>query len=395
MRHKFRTISRAVLLFISLLGIRFWLSTLFFNADFYNHQAWVNFIKEFGTQSLYTHDFTPWAKAVYPPLVNTLFWQADLLSFKIFGSPSPEILTSFYKLISLIPETALITYFFFKKQKMAAFILFFNPGIFYNTLFWGQTEGAITSLTVLSIFFFFSRYTLFGFIAFTSALLIKQSALAFLPIITILVLKMVPAKNILLAVVISIFYTWIAFMPYADDFLFEPFRFYLINSGGLDHQHLSSVNAYNLWFLLGFNNHPDSLTFLGISHRIWGYTLLLFTLIPICGKLWRQKEITKLEAFTSLGILMLSTFLFTTRMHERHFFPVLIFLIPFALLSRKNFLLYCFLSFYHFLNLYWVWQYPSLPISFFFQPVILNFMTAITIGIFGYITINFLNTRKK
>lgn len=386
----FKTVIWAILVFISLLLLRFWVATLFFNADFYNHNVWVNFMKDFGTEDLYKHDFTPWAQANYPPVANFLFLWLDQLCHALFKFSSQETLATFYKLVSLLPETGLVTYFALKKKWLEASLILFNPGIFYNTLFWGQTEGAISSFTALSILSFFSGFTLFGFISFATALLIKQSALVFIPILAIIVYKLVPAKKIVLATVITLIYIWLSFAPFVDNFWTGPIKFYLQESGGQIHQHLASVNAFNFWYLLGLNNISDSQNFLGFDLRLWGYLLLILILIPLFFHLFHKQYPIRFDTFTSLGILMLSTFLFTTRMHERHFFPVLILLIPFAVSSKKNFAVYSFLSFYHFLNLYWVWQYPPLPLSFFFESSRINFMIVLTILSFVYIYISYL-----
>jgi dolichyl-phosphate-mannose-protein mannosyltransferase len=384
-----RKFLKVLLIFSGLLLIRFYISLLFFNADFYNHNAWVNYMKDFGTRDLYSHDFTPWAKANYPPLANILFLGLDRL-YSLFFLSSEAMLSSFYKLVSIIPETALITYFLYKKRRLEAVIIFFNPGIFYNTLFWGQTEGAISSFTALSLISFLSSYTLFGFIFFATALLIKQSALVFLPVVAVLIYKTVSLKKIILASIITFIYMLIAFLPFTSNILIDPFVFFLKESGGQAHQHLATVNAFNFWFLIGQNNVPDAGTYLGISFRIWGYLLIIPILIPIILKFFRQKFTTKSEAFTVTAIIMLSTFLFTTRMHERHFFPSLILLLPFAVSSKKNFLIYSFLSCYHFLNLYWVWGYPNLPLSFFLMPSIVNSMIVVSIISFVIVYVYYL-----
>lgn len=382
-----------IAIFLGLLLIRFFVSTLFFNADFYNHLAWVTYLKQFGTENFYNNDFTPWAKANYPPLANYLFLFFDNIAHTVFNNPSQEIISSFYKLVSIIPETALATYFLVTKKKLLSLIILLNPGIFYNTLFWGQTEGAISSLTAFSALSFISGYTLFGFMLFATSLLIKQSAIVFLPIIAVIVYKLVLFKKITLAFTLTFIYIWFAFIPFISSFL-DPIKFYLTESGGQAHQQFSSVNAFNFWFLIGLNNQPDSLRFLYLNLQTWGYLIIGIIILFVLKKIFRTKQLTQANIFTALGLTIFATFLFSTRMHERHFFPVLIFLLPFATSSKRNFCLYLFLSLYHFLNLYWVWGYPQLPLSIFLSENVINFMILGSILSFGYIMFNYLKKEK-
>lgn len=349
---------RVLFLFFGLLLIRFYISTFLFNNDFYNAQAWVNSIKEYGYAGFYERDFSPRAQANYPSLITIGYVWCDYLAHFMFGENiDMKVLASFYKLPSLLLETGLLVYLIICGKRLWAFLIAINPAIIYNTLFWGQTEGAIASLLFFSIALLFNNSVILAIIFFVLAMLVKQSALVFLPVLAILLIKKAPLDKIIIGTLLGLLIIWMSFVPFATrDILTYPITFYMQTLGGQSHQHQATVNGFNLWYLLGYNQRDDVLQLGLFTLRQWSQ-LLTYSLVGyLLYRMARYKKITFDVALTSAGLVSFAVFLFLTRMHERHLFPIFILLLPLALEKRFSLLAYYIVSLISFLNLFWVWH---------------------------------------
>lgn len=345
-----KLIKNFLLIFLTFFIVRFLLSILFFNQDIINHINWVESLKKFGFTGFYERDFSPRAAANYPPLINFLFYSADHFYHLVFSQLRDiNLLASFYKLPSILMETALITYLMIGSYWAWSLVILLNPAIVFNTIFWGQTEGIVIGLVFFSFIALFKKKNVLSFLIFTSALLVKQTAWVFLPIFALVVFKKVPKKQKIIGFILSLIFIWCSFSFFTDkNFFSYPISFFWQTSGGQSHQYLSSVNAFNFWYLLGLNSVSDSQTWLSISYRLWGIMFTLIFVFLILFKLGSQKKLSLNKTLIASGLLNFVVFLFMTRIHERHLFPSLVFLLPLAFASTVNFLFYGIVSLTHF-----------------------------------------------
>jgi dolichyl-phosphate-mannose-protein mannosyltransferase len=376
---------------------RWWLSTLFFNHDVVNHMYWVDSLKKDGLVGFYDRDFTPRAAANYPPLTNFLFLVGDKLYDKLgLDRTNLNLLASFYKLPSILAETFLLGYFFLKSKWFLSTFFLLNPGLFYNSLFWGQIEGLITALVFFSVVSFFSKRPALGFIFYLLAILSKQSAFVFLPVILLLAWKKTVLKEKIVGFFLGFVLLVLVFSFFAGriDLIF-PLNFYKYTVGGQKHQHLASVNAFNFWYLLGFNNISDAVLWKGISFRFWGVILTLPLMVLVLGKLWRRPFLKR--SLMACGVLNFAACLFLTRIHERHLFPSLVFLLPSATWSFPSFVFYLVASLIHFLNLYWVWQYPGHKslLTVVNREGLIKIVTVLNLPLFSYFLWSFLKLKDE
>jgi len=347
--------------------IRFYLSTLQFNRDMVNHMVWSKSMIEEGLKGLYLRNYSPWAQANYPPLANLLFLASHkiYLAFNI-NSPTRDVLAVFYKIPLLIADIVMAVLLFklgYKKlnlQKGLIFLLLFitSVGLIYNSVFWGQIENLMTMFCLLSLLFFYKKEKILAFIFYVLALLVKQSALFFAPVFLTLVLKKTSLKEKLLGFILFYILFVFSFSFFIDkDYLTYPFLFYFENVQG--QQPWVSVNAFNFWFLLGLNKVSDSQLWLNLSYQKWSVILMALINLPVLMVFFLKPVLRR--AIYVTAILSLTSFLFLTRMHERHFYPALVFLIP-LIISFKKTIFYIVLSLIHFLNLYLVWgEYLAQP----------------------------------
>ena len=82
----------------------------------------------------------------------------------------------------------------------------------------------------------------------------------------------------------------------------------------------TSLNAYNLWALVGFWQRDD-LTVGGLSLQMWGLAaFVLFAVIVLW--LYRRRVDSESSIFASF-LLVFGFFMLMTRIHERYLFPAL------------------------------------------------------------------------
>ena len=138
--------------FVGLLTMRIFWSSWLFNDDFYNYLTWIESLFRLGPFGFYSRDFSPWAQANYPPLTTGLFATFHLLARWLFPhEQSCALLATFYKLPRIFLETMLAVYMLWRKKYLLSTLLLFNPAIWYNILWWGQTEGLMTIFVMLGL----------------------------------------------------------------------------------------------------------------------------------------------------------------------------------------------------------------------------------------------------
>jgi len=399
---KKKTYFKILIILILILGVRFLMSLKDFNRDLVNHMVWTESMFKEGLKGFYSRDYSPWALANYPPLANFLF----LFSHKLYlwlniNWQGNNLLASFYKLPLLIADVIIAFCLFAigkdsgNNKKGVLFALFFlvNLALAYNSVFWGQLESLLTMFCLLSLIFFYKKSKIFAFLFYALALLTKQSALFFLPIFLILVIKKTSLKEKIFGFSLMYFLTVFLFSFFIrKNYFISPFLFYFKTIGGQLHQYLASVNAFNFWFFLGLNKSTDIQIFLSLTYRLWSIILTGFFLTPVLILFYFKSGFKRCLFATML--LSFAVFVFLTRMHERHLYSMFIFLIPF-IDSFKKFLIYAAISVIHFLNLYLVWQEflaePSVKIV-----TIGRFLSLFTIIIFAYYYLSyFIKVSKK
>lgn len=396
-KESLRKYKELLIIFTLLFAARFYLSTLFFNNDIYNFLTWVVSINDKGFMGLYERDFSPWAQANYPPVLNYLYFLCDKLGHFIFGSNIPmNILASFYKLPSMIAETFLAAYLFTRRQKLVALVILLNPAIWYNTMFWGETDGIVASVGFLSILILTNNKIILGLLLYSLALLIKQPAVIYLPVIGLYIFKKATVKSFLIGVILSVVFIWVSFLPLNNQNpLIYPITFYLQTLSLPPYQHLGSVNAFNFWYLLGFNLMSDDTTYF-LTINQWGLVLAFIFVVILLVKFFKQKHIDMLQVSTVIGLCNFAIFLFLTRVHERYIFPALIFLIPLAIKNKVNFIPYSIISIISFIDLFWVWHFDhQLNTTIYLNELTTKLLALINIVCFAYLLIIFLISKQE
>ena len=116
----------------------------------------------------------------------------------------------------------------------------------------------------------------------------------------------------------------------------------------------SSFYAFNFWEMFG-RFKPDDTTFIGLTHRWWGFLLFGAASLSIIWTFRDAKGPGLLALGTALSVL--AFFLFVTRMHERYLFPSILLLVTAgaALNARSIWAILGVLTVVQFFNVYYAY----------------------------------------
>jgi len=387
-----------ITLAISLL-VRIYLSQFDgYKNDMFDFKLW--------SQSAYNIGITHFYRSVssdYPPFYIYILWiVGDIYKFL---SPTFDTGTTFFTILIKLPAniadifTALLIFKILRKYSdfetayFGMVIYVFNPAIIYNSAIWGQVDSINTFFMLLAIALMISDRLELAGISLAIAILTKPQSLVVLPFITIIMIKDLIYKNqgsLRFALLrfaeifmISVFTFLILALPFYNDsvhgLIVELIKIY---TSGYGQYAFNSVNAFNLWALLGLMK-PDNTVILSLSYKIWGYILfgLLFVYVIISvatkdksgnikedksgnikedksGNIKEDKSGNKSDVliYFAGAVLLFGFFMFFTRIHERYLFPMFAPLVIVASLDKRLKYVYWILTFTFLFNLYSVLQ---------------------------------------
>ena len=344
--------TKVILIYIALFSIYvFFLPTTGFELDMHCWKEWTKFIFNNGLENAYK------SGTDYMPIMQYFMFGFG----KVQGSiQNIEENINYIKTIALVFDFIggiFLLKFISEKaisirhQFFFSLFYFLNISVFYNTLFWGQVDGILSSFIFLSVFFAYKKKELLSIVFFILAINFKLQAIIFLPLIGLLVLpeisKNFTIRNFLIGTSIVITIQFLILAPFIlngdskilSNVIGESFKKYPVVS-------MNSAGIWN-WFVKGDLSHtPDSQLFLGISLKAWGLTMFFsisfLALLPLLRNTINKivskssNEFT-LEKILIIGALIPMLFCFlNTEMHERYLHPALIFVITFSIIT-KNF----------------------------------------------------------
>lgn len=334
-----------------------------FKIDMNDWQAWSARLVEVGPFSFYSANFFA---DYFPFFYFSLFILAKIFVL-IFGQAAIFSIgfEIYIKVISNIFDilTAVIIFKIINKHSgrwafLGSVLYLLNPSVIFNSSVWGQIDAIPTFLLIFSLYQLEEKKNIVKSLS-TSVLsfLIKPLNIALFPLMLYRIIKNFSVQKILKAAGVSLLVFFIVTIPFfPSDPFFGPFRHL---SSSLNVYPYTSINAYNLWAFFGWWKQ-DSLQFFNLSYHLWGYILffliVLIIFIPIFRK--KSKSFTKLDYLT-YTILSFAFFLFLTRIHERHLFPVFALLIISACVFRSRILIlsYIVLAVINFINLFYSYYY--------------------------------------
>jgi dolichyl-phosphate-mannose-protein mannosyltransferase len=321
--------------------------------------------------------------ADYPPFNVYIFWA--------FGSLANALNLSIATMVKFVPNlfdlsTALLIFFFAKNQAsfkiaLASTALYtFNPALIYNAAVWGQFDAVYTFFLVFSVMLALKSKPLPSAAMFALGLLTKPQGIALLPLIILLIFKKNGIKKLLtsvLAFAVTVFAVVLPFEGMSIPFLTN------IYSSGYTYYSFGSVNAFNLWGLLGLSWIPDGGLYI-VGWILFG-TFAAFTLYVVHKRFHVSGDFL---AIFAAFMLLFCFFMLPTRIHERYMFPAISMLALMFPLIKKTRIVYITLTATLFINEAVVlnWLNTGYPSDFPWDPVILA-VSAINLLMLAYASI--------
>lgn len=228
-------------------------------------------------------------------------------------------------------------YFYTKKwgNKAAIFascLWLFSPATIFNSAFWGQTDGLMCLCLLLS-FWILEKHPILAAVMFAISGLTKFQCLYFTPVFLYLLFKNYGIKKFLIGIGSAALTVLITFLPFmiATNRPWLFFEVYL--NGGNAYPYLT-LNAFNIYGIFGLNWVKET-TELFFSLNYADLNLVLTVLIFVATFVLMVVSKRKCPFLFSF-VLMQSLFLFTTRMHERYQFTVLIFILLATVIYKQK-----------------------------------------------------------
>ncbi len=322
------------------------------------------------------HDYYLASYDHYLPGYLYVLWGIGELHKAFFA----DVSTATYLIILKLPAnlfdfaTAFLIYKAVSKRlsfypALAACALYlFNPAIFYNSAVWGQFEAAQTFFMFAAIYLLLERRPELATISMAVAVLVKAQAVGLVPVFAVALLLSTPPRRIASSAAMGIAVLFLIQLPF---FTREPFFNGIVSltRQTLNNYPFTSLNAWNLWEIVGGFPTGDATKWLGINYQRWGQVLWLATQAVAAFWLFRRPRDDDWAVYWAASLALFAFFVLPTRIHERYLFPFFAFFVVAAMLSRYRMpllVLYAFVSVLHFLNLYFVQHYPIFNVFFSF-----------------------------
>ncbi len=243
-------------------------------------------------------------------------------------------------------------------------VYLFSPAVLINSAVWGQVDGILALFAVLMLLLIYEKKLILSYVAFGAGFLIKPQMAFLFPVLLAAVVDQVFLED----------FSWKKFGVNLGCGLGVIACMFLLMApfgvGKVIGQYMetvssypyATVNAYNLFAMMGLNWHAQTETVMGIPCSVLGMVLMaLVMLFAVVLCLRSRKDRTKYiyaGAFLFIGIFTVSV-----RMHERYMFPALALLVMlYALRPRARYMAgYIVVSIVHFLNVVHVlfWYDPA------------------------------------
>ncbi len=230
----------------------------------------------------------------------------------------------------------------------------FCPAVILDSAVWGQTDAVFTFCVALVCYLVTEKKLIPSYFVFAIGILIKPQTLIFTPVLICGIIDHVFLedfnwnkffKNLGLGIA-AILLIGLLMMPYGFN---DAISQYTETLGSYEY---ASVNAYNIWTLMGLNWAGQDGYLIGITYKTWGMMAIVLTVVfSIIISLRCKKSPSK---YYFIGAFIVTcVFMFSVRMHERYIFPAMLLLIMcYSVRQRKEiYILYILISAMAFYNI--------------------------------------------
>ncbi|MCD8391472.1 MAG: glycosyltransferase family 39 protein [Firmicutes bacterium] len=227
----------------------------------------------------------------------------------------------------------------------------FNPAVITAGALWGQVDSVYTLAIMFMVWFISERKLFPAYLCFAACILIKPHAFIYTPLIAYAIVEnyIYPEfKPYELLKTVGLGLCAIALMVLAA----VPFGFQNVIEQyikTLSEYNYMTINAFNLWGALDKN--WSGLT---APAAVAGYVFLALIVAYATYVFFKSKSRSKY--YFTAALLAFLTFMFSTKMHERYAFPVMLFLLLAFIDSKTihNYAMYFTITASQFFNIAWI-----------------------------------------
>ena len=345
-------------------SIRVFLSTYYMeDGDMGAFSTWGQEVLDNGIFSFYSQH----GATTYPPLyiliLTGIAWIRSLFGIASMSVPDIVLL----KLPSILFDVIAGIFLFKLANKkfsygisiLLASLYLFNPATITNSALWGQVDSLYAFFIGLVCYWIASRKLKPAYFAFAIAFLLKTQTIIFTPVLIYGIIDYVFLEDFnwkkfwsnLAAGLGAIGLIALIYFPFllGQDSAVGQFSSSMGDTLGAFPY--ASVNADNIWTMLGMNWVDQSTKVLFLSAQTWGYLAIAGLVISsFFISMWCKRDAAK---YPMIGAFVICTmFLFSVRMHERYLFPALILLLITFILkpNKETFLCFSLFTVFHFIN---------------------------------------------
>ena len=314
-----------------------------YSTDIACFKGWAVGVYEYGMSGFYTSGIF----CDYPPGYMYILYGLGYVRELFAIDASSAVFTLIIKLPSIIAEVALGLFVCRLASKQlgrtfgllcGAFLLF-NPALFFNSSVWGQIDAFFLLFIVLCFYYLRKENFWLGALFFAVALLLKPQAIMFAPVVGLCyvfplfkkgktgrtLLGIIGGAGIAIAVFAAGVLPFTGGQPYA--WILEKYL------GVVNYYPYASLNAFNLYALIGANWTPASEPFLLLDYQTWGVIFIGLICVAVVILQWRSRA--QHSTFDIAAFLIISVYMLAHAMHERYLLPACVLLLLAYVFTRN------------------------------------------------------------
>lgn len=313
-----------------------------YSTDIACFKGWAVAVYENGLPGFYTSGIF----CDYPPGYMYVLYGLGFLR-ELFGiDANSAVFTLMVKLPAIIAEVllALVVCRVAAKEMgrsfgllCGAFVLF-NPAMFFNSSVWGQIDAVFILFAVLCLYYLRKENYWLGALFFALALLIKPQAIMLAPVVGLAYIYAIFKKGerdrAILRMIGSVAIVAVVFAAGVIPFTGNQQPDWVLHKyfGVIEEYQYASVNAFNLYGLLGANWVKADQNFLFMPYEYWGILFIGLICVTVAIVQWRSRA--HRATFDVAGFLIISVYMLSHAMHERYMLPACIFLLMAYVFTR-------------------------------------------------------------
>lgn len=322
--------------------------------DLRSFAGWMRVIQTNGILPFYEPQYRIDAEdRTYPPLSTVSFGVLANVYGEVGNARMEAMRPAFVSLLKVFPITAEIllivaVYVWLHPRPMiqrgVSLALALYPALIAISGWWGQVDAMYTLFLVLALISLNKDRPLWAWASFAGALLLKQPALFFAPLILVITFRRYGWRKTVQGIALCGVLCVIAFAPFMLTSGVQNALSPYLQAGGTFPYFTN--NAYNTWYIFGsiikegeqvVFRDPELLDaqigFAGLSYQAIGLMMFAAYTLFLMAIMWKQAK--QRREFVWAAALFFGFFMLPTEVHERYLYPTAIFILIAAAQDRR------------------------------------------------------------